>query len=232
MYIVEIEKRSTQDMGTQHFAMLCTTEEKMNEFVQKIKKETLKEMPSSEMSTDGSNHLRFRDTTTGQMVFVDAEEDLTAISEFRGEHEYLSNFYESPIVFDGLVYGSVEAAFQAQKCKTKKEREQFTNLNPSQAKRLGRHVELRSDWEEVKDNLMYALVYNKFASNPTLLQMLVDTEDRYLYEGNRWRDAYWGVPIDTYTMARNHLGKILEHVREELLYSDIKHAFSTDEKFV
>lgn len=220
MYIIEIEKRSAQNMETQHFTMLCTTEERMNEFVQKIKKETLKEMSSPEMSTNGGNHLRFQDTTTGQLVFVDAEEDPTAISEFRGEYEYLSNFYESPIVFDGLVYGSVEAAFQAQKCKTKKERERFTVLNPSQAKRLGRHVELRSDWEEVKDNLMYALVYNKFASNPTLLRMLVDTEDRYLYEGNRWRDAYWGVPIDTYTMAQNRLGYILETAREELSSSD------------
>lgn len=37
------------------------------------------------------------------------------INEFRGKNFYLSNFYEVPVTYDGITYGSNEAAFQAQK---------------------------------------------------------------------------------------------------------------------
>ena len=67
---------------------------------------------------------------------------------FRGKYAYLSNFYEAPVEYDGLVYQNSEAAFQAQKCIDRKDREMFTRLNPSEAKKAGRKVQLRKDWEE------------------------------------------------------------------------------------
>ena len=88
----------------------------------------------------------------------------------------------------------------------------FSNLNPSEAKKLGRKVKLRSDWEQVKDQIMYELVFKKF-STAELWYQLNTTANEELVEGNWWNDRYWGVCRGT---GENKLGKILMRVREEL----------------
>ena len=137
------------------------------------------------------------------------------ITSFRGSFEFLSNFYEAPVEFDGLLYGNNEAAFQAQKCLTQEERKIFTGMRPAKAKRAGRQVQLRPDWEEVKCGLMEEIVRAKFTQNPELAMRLLATEDRLIQEGNTWHDTYWGVDSRT-GEGENHLGKILMKVREEI----------------
>ena len=58
-------------------------------------------------------------------------------------YKFLSNFYWSPVHFEGLVYPSVEHAFQA--AKTETQRESFTDerLSFGEAKKRGRQVALR-----------------------------------------------------------------------------------------
>lgn len=137
------------------------------------------------------------------------------ITSFRGCFEFLSNFYEAPIEYDGLRFGSGEAAFQAQKCVDREERMSFQNMRPSEAKRAGRRVLLRPDWEQVKVKLMEEIVRAKFTQNHELAQMLLSTGDRLIQEGNTWHDTCWGVDSKT-GEGENHLGKILMRVREEL----------------
>jgi predicted NAD-dependent protein-ADP-ribosyltransferase YbiA (DUF1768 family) len=61
-------------------------------------------------------------------------------------------------------------------------------------------------------------VYAKFVCNPRLQRMLLDTSDAELVEGNWWGDRFWG----TFRGAgRNHLGKILMRVRDELRQGSI-----------
>ena len=72
------------------------------------------------------------------------------INSFKGKYYFLSNFYSAPVTYDGLTFQNNEAAFQAAKCINPELRKQFINLNPSEAKRSGRRVKLRSDWEQVK----------------------------------------------------------------------------------
>ena len=92
---------------------------------------------------------------------------------------------------------------------------EFCSLTPNCAKRLGRQVELRSDWETVKYDVMYQVCMAKFQQNPELLRKLVRTGDAELIEGNTWGDRVWGV--DLYRgVGENHLGKILMKIREEL----------------
>ena len=74
-----------------------------------------------------------------------------SISAFRGAYDFLSNFYPAPITYNGLVFQNNEAAFQAAKCPERSA--EFCFLNPSEAKRLGRRVKLRNDWDQIKDNL-------------------------------------------------------------------------------
>ena len=56
---------------------------------------------------------------------------MNKIDSFRNEYYFLSNFYEAPIIYDGVSYQNTEAAFQAQKCALKEDRLQFSELNPS-----------------------------------------------------------------------------------------------------
>lgn len=134
------------------------------------------------------------------------------IDKFDGEYAFLSNFYPAPIKFDGIEYLNNESAFQAQKCPAR--RAEFMNISPEQAKHLGRRVELRSDWESIKDEIMYAICVCKFVQNPELAEKLIATSNAELVEGNYWHDHYWGVCNGS---GKNKLGKILMNIREELI---------------
>lgn len=138
------------------------------------------------------------------------------IDKFDGEYAFLSNFYESPIKYKGNIFGSVEAAFQAQKCQNSTLIKSFCRLSPSESKRKGRHVTLRKDWEEVKDGIMYDIVFSKFSQNETLKYKLLSTGSEELVEGNWWKDTYWGVCNG---VGENKLGHILMEVREKLSQS-------------
>ena len=134
------------------------------------------------------------------------------ISSFRDEYFFLSNFYPVEIKLDGIVYPNAEAAFQAQKTLDVEERRKFSMLkNPVQAKRLGRKVKLRDDWEEVKLDIMTEIVSQKFLQHPHLIEMLLQTGDEELIEGNKWGDRFWGVCKGK---GENHLGKILMKIRD------------------
>lgn len=136
------------------------------------------------------------------------------IKEFKNQYFFLSNFYEYPIYYNKLVFCNAEAAFQAQKVINEKDQYKFINLNASQARKLGKTVQLRKDWEETKDNVMYEIVKRKFLTNKELQQKLLETKEEELVEGNWWHDTYWGVDSKT-GIGQNKLGKILMKVREE-----------------
>lgn len=168
--------------------------------------------------------LRGNDRTARELVTAEVWEIMNkngkvpwnAVTDFHAKgYEFLSNFYEASVTYQGLAYGSVEAAFQAQKCMTEEEKLQFTKCSPGKSKEIGRRVQLRPDWEQVKVSLMEEIVREKFAQHPDLAQQLRETGDKILVEGNRWGDAFWGVDAKT-GQGGNHLGKILMKIREEL----------------
>ena len=135
------------------------------------------------------------------------------INEFRGKYYFLSNFYTANVEYKGIKYLNNESAFQSCKLKDIEKRKSFSHLNPSEAKRKGRRVQLRNDWEEVKYDIMLDIVRAKFTQNEDLKIKLLETGDAYLEEGNTWGDRIWGVCDGR---GKNWLGKILMQVREEL----------------
>jgi ribA/ribD-fused uncharacterized protein len=136
-----------------------------------------------------------------------------AIDSFRGQYSFLSNFFESPVKYEGLTYSNVEAAFQSAKLLDKEERKQFCALSPTAAKRTGRRVNLRADWETVKVGIMEEILFEKFNGSEDLKEKLLATEDAELIEGNTWNDRFWGVCKGT---GKNMLGKTLMKVRDRI----------------
>lgn len=135
------------------------------------------------------------------------------IDKFRGKYYFLSNFYNAKITYDGLEYLNNESAFQSAKLKDVSKRKSFCSLDPSSAKRKGRHVQLRHDWEKVKFDIMYEIVKAKFTQNKDLAIKLLETGNEELVEGNTWGDRIWG---KCNGVGKNNLGKILMKVREEI----------------
>ena len=134
------------------------------------------------------------------------------IDNFDGEYRFLSNFFcPSPVTLDGVVYPSVEHAYQAAKTLNPFERQMFIPITCGQAKRLGRKVTLRPDWEEVKIDVMRSLLKQKFAEGTELRQMLDLTKPEELVEGNTWKDRFWGVCEG---VGENWLGKLLMEIRD------------------
>lgn len=136
------------------------------------------------------------------------------INSFSGKYFFLSNFSEAEVWYDGDSYPTVEHAYQAAKTHDLIVR-QFIRIapTPKRAKQLGRKAQLRHDWEDIKVEIMHALVRDKFRSHPELTHRLISTGDQTLIEGNWWQDRFWGMCEGE---GRNELGKILMKVREEL----------------
>ena len=139
------------------------------------------------------------------------------INCFDGKWAFLSNFYWSEIEFEGIVYPTNEHFFQAMKTLDNDERRQIANcLTPGQAKRMGRRVALRPDWEDVKESVMLEGLCLKFADEQ-LADWLLETGDEELIEGTTWHDNEWGncsCPKCKDIPGRNKLGRLLMIVRD------------------
>lgn len=85
---------------------------------------------------------------------------------------------------------------------------------PGDSKKAGQVCRLREDWEEVKIQTMREILEIKF-SDPELKQLLLDTDDAELIEGNHWGDKIWGVDSKT-GEGENNLDKLLMELRTKL----------------
>jgi len=142
------------------------------------------------------------------------------IDTFTGPYRFLSNFYPcAPYVQWGpRFFPTVEHAYQAAKCVSGQDAETIVHLRtPGEAKRYGRQVKLRGDWDGVKLDVMRVLLARKFECIDLAKQLLA-TGDAQLVEGNEWGDEYWGSNTKL-GRGQNHLGRLLMHLRAALQYS-------------
>jgi len=134
------------------------------------------------------------------------------IDSFSGKYDFLSNFYPHPVTVAGLTYPTNEHAYQAMKSSSRTVREHIAAAaSPGQAKRMGRHLELKTDWNIERLYVMELLVDMKF-NDPDLRWRLIETDAHTLIEGNTWGDTFWGVCNG---VGENHLGRILERKRKK-----------------
>jgi len=143
------------------------------------------------------------------------------IDGFFGEYRWLSNFIEVDVNFGGVIYPSVEHAYQAAKTLDLTVRKEFEKCTPGRAKSLGKTLAIREDWEVVKVAVMKSLVDQKFHDHERFRNLLLSTGSAKLVEGNWWHDNFWG---DCWCKDRplcvkpgkNMLGIILEQTRSSL----------------
>ena len=134
------------------------------------------------------------------------------IDQFIGPHRFLSNFYDATVTMYGEEYRSVEHAYMAAKCRYPDDRAAI-RLAPTaaDAKKRGRMVRLRPDWDSFRLTAMEELLRRKFA-HPELRAQLEATRPHELAEGNWWGDHFWGICKGS---GENHLGRLLMIIRDE-----------------
>lgn len=151
------------------------------------------------------------------------------INSFSGRWSFLSNFYPCDIVYQGITYPSTEHYYVAMKINDSQTingqfyskidvRELISKIStPGQVKRFGRSLKLRSDWDQIRLKVMEWCLREKF-KNDALSEMLINTGDEELIEGNYWHDNYFGSCTCSKCGGKgeNHLGRILMKIRDEI----------------
>lgn len=140
-----------------------------------------------------------------------------AITNFRGQYDFLSNFSPSTLLIQGKYYRTVEHAFQSFKTDDPTWRERVRNAKtPAEAKRLGRAAPRRPTWDDEKVKAMEYFLRLKFAE-PYAMQRLLATGSEYLIEGNTWGDRFWGCElVNGQWIGQNYLGRLLMKIRDGL----------------
>lgn len=155
------------------------------------------------------------------------------ITSFRGPYGFLSNFYPAPIKIFKRTFASSEILYQALKAKEDIEKtlDIFSEVvDPAEAKRLGKGLPLKDNWDDIKEDVMSFVVDLKFKQNIALQRRLVYTQPHLLIEGNMWHDNFFGhcfCPKCKDQDHKNILGKILmkKRIFYTILYNEnlIKH---------
>lgn len=158
------------------------------------------------------------------------------IRDFRGKHQFLSNFYVHELMLKaGTVlpngdvldrdewYPHSEGAYQALKADNSEDRQQFFAARmfpsgnhrvytPGQSKRAGRAIDMTPTWEVAKYGAMKMVLDAKFQPDSALSHNLLCTSGAYLVEGNSWHDQVWGdcsCPTHLPETGENWLGNML-----------------------
>ncbi len=132
-----------------------------------------------------------------------------------------SNFYNCNIIIDDKKYTTVEHYFQAMKSTNVHDHEKVrVQRTPFDAKRMGRTISLRKDWEDIKIDIMYKALKTKF-SYPIFKTKLLNTNNDELIEASPY-DSFWGAGKDERYIneykkyeGQNMTGKLLMKLREE-----------------
>ena len=146
------------------------------------------------------------------------------------ENGYLSNWYPSNFIVDGVHFSSMEQFMMYQKaCRfhdASVAKEILSTNDVAEIKKLGREVHGYDEntWNGVRQIIVYEGLKAKFSQNAELKEKLVDTGDAILAEC-AVRDQIWGIGLSmrdpnrldrSKWKGKNLLGYALMMVREQL----------------
>ena len=138
------------------------------------------------------------------------------------ERNWFSNFikFDRPMAYQGMLFRTPEHFYQAMKSRDIGYRQRVANVGtPGQAKRLGKKVKLRPDWNSIKlDVMRYALKYKFKADTPQGKKLIAFGGP--IIEWNLWHDNFWGKctcpKCESAKPSLNHLGNLLMEIKNEL----------------
>jgi ribA/ribD-fused uncharacterized protein len=135
------------------------------------------------------------------------------IREFKGKYSFLSNFYPSSFIINGITFPTVEHYYQANKADNSEDFFKILNLEkPGETKKAGKKIQICKNWDQIKFSIMYIGLLNKFKQNIDLRNLLIATKEQNIIEGNYWGDKIWGVCLKT-NEGENNLGIMLMNIR-------------------
>ena len=126
-----------------------------------------------------------------------------------------TNFYRRPVHIDGKDWPTTEHYYQAQKFTDSAVKEHIRRMrSPREAFEFSRgHISDRSNWDDVKEDIMRIALFHKFEQHPDLREKLFATGGKRLVEHSP-HDSYWGDGGDG--KGKNRLGELLMEVRQNL----------------
>lgn len=130
------------------------------------------------------------------------------INNFTDEYSFLSNEYDSPIIYEHQKFRNAESAFQCQRTNNINVKDFFSDITAFRAKILGNSLHDRGDWDDIKYAIMFNICKTKFEDSQ-LAQKLIDTGDAHLEYANDY-DKVWGTVNGE---GENLLGEILMDIR-------------------
>ena len=146
------------------------------------------------------------------------------------ENGYLSNWYMSDFIVDGIKYTSMEQYMMYMKAVTFNDKESADKIlaisDVAEIKKLGRGVKNFNNvvWNGVRQIIIYKGLIEKFRQNIVLREKLLSTGDAILAEC-AVSDKIWGIGLSMHDkdrfdmskwMGQNLLGFALMLVRDEL----------------
>lgn len=136
---------------------------------------------------------------------------------YEPEFYVFSNFSSFAVEWKGKSYMTVEHAYHSEKFLDESLKEQIRNQTSAhQAYMLAQELRknnLRSDWDDVKYEIMKGIIRVKVEQHPYVQEKLLDSGNRTLIEDSPV-DSFWGRGPDH--VGQNSLGKIWMEVRDEL----------------
>lgn len=143
------------------------------------------------------------------------------ITKFRDKYNWCSNFFSVPIMYKGVLYQSVEAAYMSARCDDPVWKSYCADPMSS-AGEIKRRSKMsvfcvdRATWQDEKLQVMEECLREKFKV-PYLRELLLETGNQNIQEGNEWKDDFWGVRLDVQpNYGENHLGRLLMKIRDEI----------------
>ena len=115
------------------------------------------------------------------------------ITYVKGVHDILSNFYQTPLYFDGDTFKSAEHLYQSSKAVVHDllEMDDLIRLAPDakEAKKLSKQIVTKQQWEDLKPIIMGEILKIKFIQCEEFRQRLLSMQGYIKHNVN---DDFWG----------------------------------------
>jgi len=131
-----------------------------------------------------------------------------------GKFGFLSNFSENGFLLEGIHWPTVEHYYQASKFEDEEFKKRIICCDtPALAKRLGGQMaSIRSDWLEIRLDVMQTGVLLKFLQNGEIAKKLCKIKGNIIEVSKD--DSFWGIGPNG--SGENKLGQVLMEVRQRL----------------